>query len=84
LTLARSDSGHPDLQCEYADVIPSVEQMMRSTQTVAASKKIALKLDAPPAVMVYGDHERIKQLLYILLDNAIKYTPGGGEIQVTL
>lgn len=84
LTLARSDSGHPDLQCEYADVIPSVEQMMRSTQTVAASKKIALKLDAPPAVMVYGDHERIKQLLYILLDNAIKYTPSGGEIQVTL
>jgi signal transduction histidine kinase len=84
LTLARSDSGHPDLQCEYADVVPAVQQMIRSTQTVAASKKIALKLDAPPAVMVYGDHERIKQLLYILLDNAIKYTPGGGEIQVTL
>lgn len=84
LTLARSDSGYPDLQYEYADVIPSVEQMIRSTQTMAASKKIALKLDAPPAVMVYGDHERVKQLLYILLDNAIKYTPSGGEIQVTL
>lgn len=84
LTLARSDSGPPDLQCEYADVVPAVQQMIRSTQTVAASKKISLRLDAPATVMVYGDHERIKQLLYILLDNAIKYTPSGGDITVTL
>lgn len=33
--------------------------------------------------MVHADQEKIKQLLYILLDNAVKYTPEQGEITLT-
>jgi signal transduction histidine kinase len=84
LTLARSDSGSPQLQLEIFDLVPSVEQLIQSTQTLAVSKELSLHIQAPPMVMVDGDRERIKQLLYILLDNAIKYTPNGGEIAVTL
>ncbi len=84
LTLARSDSGVPDLRYESFDLIPSAEQLVRSTQTLADSKNIRLHLHTPTAITVHGDHERLKQLLYILLDNAIKYTPNGGEVTLTL
>lgn len=84
LTLARSDSGVADLQYERFDLVLPAEQLMASTQTLAHSKEINLQLNAPSDLLVYGDQERIKQLLYILLDNAIKYTPNGGEVNVTL
>jgi signal transduction histidine kinase/uncharacterized membrane protein len=84
LTLARSDSGMPELKVESFDLVPSVCQLVRSTQTLAHSKAIHLNLQAPESLRVYGDHERLKQLIYILLDNAIKYTPSGGEVNLTL
>ncbi|NGQ94927.1 sensor histidine kinase [Brevibacillus sp. SYP-B805] len=84
LTLARSDSGTPDLQMESFDVIPSVEQMVRSMQTLAQAKEIVLNMQAPAKAVMQGDPERFKQLLYILLDNAIKYTPNGGEVKLSL
>lgn len=84
LTLARTDSGSAQLKRESFDFIPSVEQLVRSTETLAHSKEIRLQLHAPSTALVYADHERLKQLLYILLDNAIKYTPNGGEVTLTL
>jgi signal transduction histidine kinase len=84
LTLARSDSGVPDLQYENFDLVPSAKQLVQSTQTLAQAKNIRLRLHAPSTLPVHGDHERIKQLLYILLDNAIKYTPNGGDVNLTL
>lgn len=84
LTLARTDSGAAQLKRESFDFTPSVEQLVRSTQTLAHSKNISLSLHAPASLFVYADHERLKQLLYILLDNAIKYTPNGGEVNLTL
>jgi signal transduction histidine kinase len=84
LTLARSDSESPQLQYEGFDLIPPVEQLVRSTKTLAQAKEIELHLSTPRTIMVPGDQERVKQLLYILLDNAIKYTPNKGEVRLTL
>lgn len=84
LTLARSDTGFPDLACETFDFIPSIEQMVRSFQTLAQEKEIVLNLHVPSRVIICGDHERLKQLTYILLDNAVKYTPTGGTVNVVL
>jgi two-component system sensor histidine kinase/response regulator len=51
-------------------------------RTTAAAQKITIDLDAdlPP---VDGDAAQLAQLLGILLDNAIKYSPGGGEIHLS-
>ncbi len=84
LTLARSDSGVPVLRYETFDLIPPVEQLIRSAQTLAQAKNINLQFHAPSTLTVHGDHERIRQLLYILLDNAIKYTPNEGSVSLTL
>jgi len=84
LTLARSDSGVLDLKMGFFDLVPSLEQLGRSTQALAYSKNVQLKVLAPESLMVRGDQEKLQQLMYILLDNAIKYTPEGGEVKLIL
>jgi len=84
LTLARSDSGVPNLKVEKIDMVPSAVQLVDSAQTLANSKGINVNLQTPESLIVNGDPDRLKQLMYILLDNAIKYTPNGGEVNLTL
>jgi signal transduction histidine kinase len=39
---------------------------------------------SPESVIITADADKLTQLLYILLDNAIKYTPDGGEVTLSL
>ncbi|WP_223594457.1 sensor histidine kinase [Neobacillus bataviensis] len=84
LTLARSDSNAVELRTETFDFCPHAEKALKSVSPLAASKQISLSLNAPPVRMVIGDPQRLSQLLYIFLDNAIKYTPNGGEVKLFL
>lgn len=84
LTLARSDSNIIERRTETFDYLPYAVKAIESVQPLADSKEIALHLEAPDRVMVDGDPQRLSQLLYILLDNAIKYTPNGGDVRLTL
>jgi signal transduction histidine kinase len=84
LTLARSDSGTIELRTEQFDFRPLAENALESVRPLAAKKHISTTLSAPESLMTIGDPERLSQLLYILLDNAIKYTPNGGEVAVFL
>lgn len=84
LTLARADVGALRLMKENFDFRPEAERIVRSVQPLAAAKGISLELDSPENVPVYADRERLGQLLMILLDNAIKYTPADGEATVRI
>jgi signal transduction histidine kinase len=84
LTLARSDSGALELLKETFDFTIPAKKAIESFEPLAVSKHITLHLHAPDTLMVYGDSERLSQLLYILLDNAIKYTQDEGEISLSL
>ena len=64
-----------DLQALAAETI---EQM----NLLAEEKRIALNRPSGPAVIVAGDRDRLKQVLVNLIDNAIKYTPHGGQVSV--
>ncbi|WP_051530098.1 sensor histidine kinase [Anoxybacteroides tepidamans] len=86
LTLARADSGRAALELakERFDFRVPAERTLELLTDVAAKKGIELHFQAPEAAVVFGDADKLTQLLYILLDNAIKYTPSGGRVTLTL
>ena len=79
LVLARADSGL--LLSREAVVLDDLtREVVRQIATIAP--EIELSLDAPAEVIVMGDRDYLKQLLLILLDNAVKYTPAGGRVSI--
>ncbi|ABZ84108.1 signal transduction histidine kinase, putative [Heliomicrobium modesticaldum Ice1] len=84
LTLARADSGKLELQRESFDLRPVAEQLFRTFQHRAKAQGLTMEMEGPPTLPVFVDRERITQLLCILLDNAVKYTPEGGKVSLSL
>jgi signal transduction histidine kinase len=84
LTIARSDSGKIELQKDLFDIYTYVEKTIEAMEPLASAKNISIHLQAQDQITMYGDAEKIRQLLYILLDNAIKYSPEYGKVRVEL
>lgn len=61
-----------------------VRESIASYETSAEQKKITLKKEIEPDVDLYASNEQMRQLVNILLDNAMKYTGESGHIRVTL
>jgi signal transduction histidine kinase len=83
LTLARSDAGGVELMTAPLELADMAAEVVRRTTPLAQSQgvRLALHLDPQPAT-VEADPDRLQQVLYILIDNAIKHTPSGGAIDV--
>jgi two-component system OmpR family sensor kinase len=84
LVLARQD---PDLEQPASATVDLAELARHVIQTqipVAELRGISLKLRAPVLAMVTGSADALAVLLSNLVDNAIKYTPAGGRVQVTI
>uniref|UniRef100_A0A7U3YHW4 histidine kinase n=1 Tax=Geobacillus sp. (strain Y4.1MC1) TaxID=581103 RepID=A0A7U3YHW4_GEOS0 len=86
LTLARADSAHASLQLvkETFDFRPHAERTLRLLEELASKKNIRMHFHSPESVIIAADADKLTQLLYILLDNAIKYTPDGGEVTLSI
>ncbi|MEH7502003.1 HAMP domain-containing sensor histidine kinase [Neobacillus drentensis] len=81
LTLARSDSDQLQIVHESIQLDDILHQVVKDFKILAITKNIHLTTDIHPIKMA-GDKERLKQLLVILLDNALKYTQKNGAISV--
>lgn len=82
LAIARNDSYGIALVKQKFDVIEMIEQVIRKMNPLAESKNVKLYFAKQPVLEIYADMERIKQLLVILVDNAIKYTPENGVVTI--
>jgi heavy metal sensor kinase len=83
--LARQPVDAPSLIREPVRLDELVADCSRAAQVLATQKGLRLKIDGTlPAITVNGDDEMLKRTLRNLLDNAVKYTPAGGEIMIAL
>lgn len=84
LVVARSDNKALKLKPQKFDLAGLIEQTARLMQPLAEQKKITITADGLSKTDVQADEQKIRQLVLILVDNAVKYTPEGGTVTVRL
>jgi heavy metal sensor kinase len=85
LRLARADSAGRALTLAPVELGSHIEQVCEGVAPLASEKSIQLTYEGSNAsVLVAAEAGQLHRLWLILLDNAIKYTPAGGTIHVTL
>jgi heavy metal sensor kinase len=82
LALSRLDAGEAQREWVAFDLAELAVTTADQISLLAEDKNITIISDAPQPVMVEGDRARLKQVVVNLLDNAIKYTPDKGRIQL--
>ena len=82
LTLARADAGQ-SLRHERVALAPLLHDVARQARTLAEGV-VAVSVVPPRDADVMGDPDALRQLLLVLVDNAIKYTPHGGSVTLGL
>lgn len=90
LILARSDSGRIELALSRFSLWYTINQVIEQLQPIASSKNVSLEWDTSPGrtaeddAMIQADEVRIRQLILILVENAIKYNRESGRVTVAL
>jgi signal transduction histidine kinase/CheY-like chemotaxis protein/HAMP domain-containing protein len=83
LDLSKVEAGKMDLRPEPLDVAAIIHRVIGTVQPLAEKKGILIAADAPASVPLVADEGKLKQILYNLVSNAIKFTPEGGAVVVT-
>ncbi len=84
LTLARADEGRFDLHREPIHLEPIVRDVTETATILGEDAGITVTLPLVEDAVVLGDVARLRQLFLNLVTNAIKYTPRGGRVEMTL
>ncbi len=82
LAVARDDDRSAKALHMQVDLAEVVEATVASFRTVTTDHELELTYATPDELMVMGDRDQLRQVLVILLDNAVRYTPAGGRIHV--
>jgi signal transduction histidine kinase len=84
LDVSRMSRGATTVTVAPMDLRSSVGSAVETLRPAAAAKEIAVEIDgADDALLVLGDEQRLQQVLWNLLANALKYTPRGGLVKIT-
>jgi two-component system OmpR family sensor kinase len=84
LTLARADEGRFDLHRSPIELEPLVQEVLETATILGEDSGLAIEVPTLENGVVLGDRTRLRQLFLNLLTNAIKYTPRGGRVDISL
>jgi two-component system phosphate regulon sensor histidine kinase PhoR len=82
LTISRLESGHVAMNFQNLELAPLVERTVAELMERTKGKNVVVRNEVPANLRVRADADRIQQVLYNLVDNAIKY--GRNEVLVTV
>jgi signal transduction histidine kinase len=82
LLVARLDAGKLELSEELFDLSTVLSESTERFRARASEKGIQLEVQSTGKLPVRGDPKRTEQILAVLLDNAVRFTPSGGRISV--
>jgi signal transduction histidine kinase len=83
LEVTRLETGKLTVEPERVSVAIAVTDTFNTLHGTARAKGVTLSYDLPPNLpSAYADATRLRQILIILLDNAIKFTPEGGTVEI--
>src|SRR5258708_17102056 len=81
LDLSRLQSGELSLNCETVTFATVLSDAVETIRAEATSRNIRLEVDiSDKAIAVAGDPLRLEQVVWNLLNNAMKFTPDGGRV----
>jgi len=82
LVLAQADAGEMRPKLEAMDLNELVRDLVEQMRVVAQARGVELRAATSAPVPLRADSLRLRQMVLNLIDNAVKYTPGGGRIEV--
>ena len=80
LTLARADAGERTIAHAPVYLDDVAAEAVEAVRTLAEQKRVAIAVGRFEEAKLTGDAALVRQLLVIVLDNAVKFTPGGGKV----
>jgi signal transduction histidine kinase len=84
LVISKTEAGVNKLDAKDLDIGAVVRDACELFQSPAEDKDLRLVCDVPGNFSISGDNRLIQRMIANLIDNAIKYTPAGGSIEVTV
>ena len=82
LTLAQADAGQAALSLSEVALDELADEVARGMRLLAERRGVSLETDVNGPVRLRGDGDRLRELMVILTDNAIKYTDAGGNVRL--
>ncbi|MCF7887256.1 MAG: HAMP domain-containing histidine kinase [Candidatus Omnitrophica bacterium] len=83
LDISRIESGKIEINITFYDIVPLIKNIADFFEPQSYQKNIDIKIDTPENFNVYMDKNLIERVLTNLVNNAIKFTPEGGQIIIS-
>ncbi len=82
--LSKSDENQIALDCESVNLKPLIEEVCKHAEIIASEKNIKIVIAYLEELQVYGDPVRLRQMVWNVVINGIKYTQHGGEVKISV
>ena len=84
LIFARFENDTVMLETKKLDIVVLLKSVVDDIRVLAMQKNIDMSINAQEKIIISGDKDKLKRLFLNILDNAIKYTPGGGKVDINI